>query len=204
MISRGDDWGVRAPVPVDAVVCGTDRAASDVIATARRVNHPVPPVLLTGGSLFRTLGGRKGRRAQPGTEVTFVECNVGEALLDGKLRWFVAHAVLGGGWMSGRLTVVANAAHLGRWNIAPRAHPGDDLLDVVEPRLTFQQRVLALRRLPSGTHLPHPDIRVSRVKSEAFERPGRGTRVTLDGGPAERHRNIAVRIADFRLRVYVA
>ena len=200
---RGEDWGTRTSIPEDAVTCSSDAAASRTVSEARRARSPMPSLLLTGGSLFRTLGGVRAQTSAAGAQATLVECNVGEALLDGKLRWFIATVTMGRNWLSGDYTIVANAAHLGHWNIAPRAHPGDDRLDLIEARLTFSQRVLALRRLKTGSHVPHPGISVSQFKSRTFTF-GRHIPVTIDGAGNSRHRNVAIRVADFRVPILVA
>jgi diacylglycerol kinase family enzyme len=63
-----------------------------------------------------------------------------------------------------------NVDHLGRWDVAPRAHPNDGWLDVLEvdPDMPARARWQASRRLASGTHVPHPDIAVRRVRGTTF------------------------------------
>ncbi|MGB1824394.1 MAG: hypothetical protein ACPHO9_07420, partial [Ilumatobacteraceae bacterium] len=58
------------------------------------------------------------------------------------------------------------SGHIGRYEAAPRAHPGDGLLDVVEvsDAMPLRQRWMALRRSRTGTHLPHPHISMTRVR----------------------------------------
>jgi len=56
-----------------------------------------------------------------------------------------------------------NSEWLGGWIVAPRAHPGDGYFDLVEARLSIGDRIKARRRLPTGTHVPHPSIRVRRI-----------------------------------------
>jgi diacylglycerol kinase family enzyme len=95
-----------------------------------------------------------------------------------------------------------NAAFLGRWNVAPRAHPGDGRLDVLEARLPFADRVKAWRRLPTGTHVPHPDIRERRLRSAEwrFDPP---VTVWIDGEPVGRCRHLVIGVEPDRLEVVV-
>ena len=53
---------------------------------------------------------------------------------DGRRLTAVAHVVARGGgpWWRGPIVAVMNADRLGRWDVAPRAHPNDGRLDVVE------------------------------------------------------------------------
>jgi len=98
--------------------------------------------------------------------------------------------------------VAANAAHHGRWNLAPRAHPGDGLLDVLDGALRPAAKIAAWRRLGRGDHVPHPDIGYRRVPALqiAFDRP---LTVRLDGEVVGRFRNLSVRIEPEVLRLAV-
>jgi diacylglycerol kinase family enzyme len=58
-----------------------------------------------------------------------------------------------------------NSEWLGDWDVVPRAHPGDGFFDVLEARLSLHDRLEARRRLPTGTHLPHPSITVRKFSS---------------------------------------
>ncbi|SVD12650.1 uncharacterized protein METZ01_LOCUS365504, partial [marine metagenome] len=120
-------------------------------------------VALTGGDLCHTLGGRG--QAHPGGEATLVDIDLGEALVDGRLHRFVAHLVVRPSRHPGRWWLAANAAHRGRWNVAPRAHPGDGVLDILEASLSLADVPAAWRRLGSGVHVPHPDIRQERTSA---------------------------------------
>lgn len=82
---------------------------------------------------------------------------------DGRSDYFVAHLIARGSWWWGRVVAVMNAEFRETWKVAPRAHPGDGLLDVLDADLSIGQRMAARRRLVHGDHLPHPDIAVSRV-----------------------------------------
>ena len=95
-----------------------------------------------------------------------------------------------------------NAAFLGSWNVAPRAHPGDGRLDVLEADLGWGDRWKARQRLPGGTHVPHPGIAQRRVTAGewSFERP---IDVYIDGRRHRRVRRLAVEIEPEALGVVV-
>ncbi|MEM7142298.1 MAG: hypothetical protein AAF548_14845 [Actinomycetota bacterium] len=199
-IEKGEEWGRRSVVPADAVVVDSDHAAAEIVAAARRRNEEIPALALRAGDLARTLGGTG--RVTTGEEGTELTVDVGAALVDGKLHWFVAHLVARHGWLRGRIVVAANAAFIGAWNIAPRAHPGDGLLDVVDADPPLRDRLAARRRLPSGTHVPHPDIRIRRRDAIQVELD-RPTAVHLDGRRIGDARNLSIRIEPEALRVWV-
>ena len=191
-IARGEDWGVPGPLAPDAPVAPDDAGLVAALgAAAGRELPPGPPpeVGLTGGDLHRSLGSprhdeadlRAGRgvRFPMDLAVATLRPPRGPALR----RRFCAHliAVEGGGPMfRHRTVVVMNAAFVGRDNLGPRAHPDDGVLDVTDGRLNWWDRRRARARMPSGTHLPHPDLAVRRVRELAVEF-GRPATVRLDG-----------------------
>ena len=89
----------------------------------------------------------------------------GSVLLDGRQHWFVAHLVARRSWWRGRLVAAMNAQFLGRvGRRAPgpsRRRPGRPARR--GPVVRVADRVKARRRLPQGTHVPHPAIAERRV-----------------------------------------
>ena len=204
----GIDWGVAGHIPPDARIAGSDAAAGEIVAEARRANRAVPPVVLTGGDLARTLGVVAARRAPslvaapPGVPGTRMAVDVGAALVDGRLHWFVAHLVARRSWWRGRLLVAANASFIGRWNAAPRSHPGDGRLDVFDASPPLRVRLAARRRLPSGTHVPHPQITQRRTATAQYDFDPT-LDVYLDGRGLGRVRTLSLRVEPSALEVWV-
>lgn len=201
-IRRGEEWGRRAPLAEDGVVVRDDAELHHLVEGARRGGLAVPPVGLLGGDLARTLGATGDEARLRSSIATTVVCDLGAALLDGRLHWFASSLVARGPWWRGRAYVVMSAAWLGPWNIAPRAHPGDGLLDVLDARIPAGQLLAVRRRLPLGDHLPHPAIRTERTSATQteLERP---LDVWLDGVHAGRARRISVRVEPDALTVTV-
>lgn len=200
-IRRGQDWGSSGDLPDGGVIVASDAEARRIVEQARRRGDPIPTLGLAGGDLCRTLGGTGDiSRLHEGGHT--VRCDLGSVLIDGRIHWFTAHLLAMRSLLSGRFVVVMNAAFAGHWNLGPRAHPGDGLLDVSDGSLSPPQRLRAARRARTGTHLPHPDIATSRVAafSASFERP---VRVALDGVRVGTARKLAVRIERDALRVVI-
>ena len=195
-IRRGEDWGALGFVPEDALTATSNADLVDLLGDLNSDSV----VALTGGDLCRTLGGRG--QACPGGEATLVDIDVGEALVDGRLHRFVAHLVIRPSRHPGRWWVAANAAHRGRWNVAPRAHPGDGLLDVMEASLSLGDVLAVWRRLELGVHVPHPDIRQERTAATQVTFDG-FARAWLDGRPIGRVDNLSLRVQTGALRVAV-
>lgn len=193
-ISKGSPYGARGALPPDGVLCASDAAARDALEAARRDNRPYPVIGLTDGDLCRTLGGR-GR-----LDVEF-PVDLGMAMLDGTLHLFVAHAIARTAlWR--RAVVAMNAQWLGQWNLGPRAHPNDGLLDVYDATLDISDLPKVRARLHHGAHLPHPRIREQRRQAVQFslENP---LPVRLDGEVVGRFRDLSLRVEPDALTVVV-
>lgn len=193
----GQEWGSEGSLPDGAVVVDSDTEARAALETARRERRPYPPLGLRGGDLCRTLGGR-------GSLTTVVTCDLGEALVDGRVRLFVAHVVVRGRSLwRGSAVGVLNAQYVGAWDVAPRAHPGDGKLDVVEvdAAMRMADRWKAWRRLPSGTHVPHPAITTRQANAVQLDVEGR--RVVMDGKVLAPAVALSIRVEPAALTVVV-
>jgi hypothetical protein len=202
-IRRGEQWGHNGALPAEGVLVTSDAQAAALVDAARRDGTAVVPVGLLGGDLCTTLGGRGDEARMRTADATRVTVDVGRAVLDGGApQHFVAHLLARRRWWRGRTVAVMNAAWLGSWNVAPRAHPGDGRLDVVDARLSFTDRRKARARLPLGTHVPHPAISMQRIAELelVFERP---TPIRLDGRIAGTATHVRVEIEPEALDVVV-
>ena len=186
----------------DGVLVRTDTEARTLIEEARRANRPLPEMGLLGGDLCRTLGGRGDADAICSPEAWRFAVDVGAVLLDGRLFWFSAHLVARRRGWAGEALVAMNAAWRGTWNLGPKAHPGDGLLDVSHGRLSAGDRLRARRRVGAGDHLPHPNIRYHRTGAfqTVLEQP---LMVELDGQPVQRAANLSIRVEPAALTVVV-
>lgn len=193
-IQKGQPWGEPGSLPSDGVVVGSDAEARAVIERARREGGELPVLGLTGGDLCKTLGGL-------GRLETVFTVDVGAALIDGRLHWFLAHLVARTAYW-GSAAVAMNAQWLGRWNVAPKGHPNDGVLDFYEADLGLLDRLKVRSRLPSGTHLPHPAITVQRAAAQQFEFP-RARPIELDGARVGAARTLSVRVEPDALKVVV-
>lgn len=184
-IRPGAEWGSTVPRPGDLRVCSTD---ADLVAAL--LDDDPRPLGVDGGDLHRSLGGPVGRDPVQELPIDLLRVDV-----DGRAFTAASHVVLRRSWWRGPVVAVMNTDHLGGWNVAPRAHPNDGRLDVVEvaASMPIRQRVMAARRLPQGTHLPHPSISNRRTTAAewSFERP---VQVWIDGVDVATARCICVRI----------
>ncbi|NNE74046.1 MAG: hypothetical protein HKN26_10305 [Acidimicrobiales bacterium] len=197
---RNQDWGEIGPLPTGRTICATDAELADWYTA--QSGDELPLVGLIGGDLYRTLGGRGDRERPFRDDATRVAIDLVEVTLDGDptTHMGVAHLVARRSWLFGPVTFVMNADFFGRWNVAPRAHPGDGRVDIVEGDLGLGDRLKAWRRLPSGTHVPHPGI--TQRRSAAFNLTFAGPRrIWLDGRPIGSSVSVAGRVRASALTV---
>lgn len=201
-ISKGEPWGCQRPLPTDGVAVRSDAEARTMVTAARRAQIEVPTLGLLAGDLATTLGGSGSEARLQSAEAMTLPVDLGSVLIDGRLHWFVAHLVARRSWWHGRVVVAMNAQYLGDWDVAPRGHPNDGRIEILDGDLRFGQRILARRRLPLGTHLPHPGIEVHRVAAMQLELD-RPTPIELDGEPVGLGRRLSIRVEPDALRCVV-
>jgi diacylglycerol kinase family enzyme len=201
-IRKGEPWGEEGvALPDEGIIVGSDAEARAALEAARREGRPYPVLGLLGGDLARTLAapGDARRLRSPGA-VTF-PIDLGQVLVDGRLHLFVAHLVARNRWWT-RTVVAMNAQWLGHWNLGPKAHPNDGLLDTYDARLRPSDLAKIRRRLPAGAHLPHPRIEQRRAAAVQFDLD-RPLPVWLDGEQVDEGRTLSVRLEPDALRVVV-
>jgi hypothetical protein len=206
-IKPGQAWGRPVPRPPDLVVVNSD------VELARAISHErASPIGVGGGDLARTLGVTS---ASPGALATRAMVNeylidLIEVRLDGAEEPIVAcaHVVArspwgSGHWLRGRILVVMNAEFIGEWDIAPRGHPNDGRVEVVDvdASMSARERLAARRRLPTGTHVPHPCIATRSVRTGSWQF-GRPLDVVVDGRRVARASRLSIDVLADAATVY--
>lgn len=182
-IEKGQEWGTSGSLPNGAPCSSSDREMAQLLANG--ATHVRP----TSGDLARTLGVSEASLRRDAAMLLPIDAL--RVQLDGEPHWCVAHVVIGS--PKRPQVVAANAAFLGTWNVAPRAHPGDGKVDVVSFGLSAVDWFKARKRLPTGSHVPHPDI-TTRAVPEWESTFARSVSVSLDGVGGYQARHIQVRV----------
>ncbi|HEY2300477.1 MAG TPA: hypothetical protein VGH66_01210 [Acidimicrobiales bacterium] len=200
-IRKGEPWGVALPLPAGGVVVSSDAEARAVVTEARSTGRPIPVLGLVGGDLCRTLGGGGDReRLRSAAAMTF-PVDLGSVVVDGRRYWFVAHLVAHNRlWR--RAFVAMNAQWYRTWDLGPRSHPNDGLLDTYDARIPLGDLVKVHRRVEHGAHLPHPGIRQRRT-AHLEVTLDRALPLELDGVPMGRVEALALNVEADSLRVVV-
>jgi hypothetical protein len=193
-IRRGQEWGIAVPRPASLLVADGDAALARLVEADADGCYG-----LSGGDLFRSLGSPEQR--DPVQRLPMDALAVG---VDGRELLAVAHVVARRGWWRGPLLAVMNADHVGEWNVAPRAHPNDGRADVldVDAAMSLRDRWQARGRLPHGTHVPHPGIRVCAVSEGAWTFPA-PARLWVDGVEIGHVAHLAVRVLPDHFEIHV-
>lgn len=200
-VEKGREWGSARPLPDGGIVVQSDRDARERLEAARRAGEPPPTIGLTGGDLCRTVGGTGNEDRLRSAQARSLPVDAGQVLVDGRIHLFVAHVVAHSPlWR--RSVLIMNAQWLGRWDVAPRAHPNDGLLDVLDARLGLGDVLKVRSRLATGTHLPHPGIAQRRAPAVQVELD-HGLPVWVDGTRVGRGRVLSARVEPDALTIVV-
>jgi len=221
-LRHGEPWGHTATSPPDVEVAGDD---ADLVAAA--VSRPGALVRFRPkprSDLARALG--IGSDGSGVTEVAIDALALDpddtgvdpiravNAVVLGRppdrLRWTARAAditvrVDRRAWFSGRATtvVVANGQFLRGADLVPRGHPGDGWAEVQVYALARRARGGMRRRLLTGTHLPHPDVRAGRARRVEIEVSGPRLPVDVDGRPQGRTARLVVTLVPAAIRLLV-
>lgn len=185
-IRKGESWGSEVARPAALRVAHTDAELASWIAA-----DPGGEYTVDDGDLHRTVGAP----GSPGATMHRLPIDVLAVAADRREHVAVAHVVLRRRWWRGRVVFVCNVGHVGTWNVAPRAHPNDGRFDVVEiaSSMRLRERWEARRRLPTGTHVPHPAISMRTAHEWSWSDPD-GARVWVDGVDAGSATAVTVRL----------
>lgn len=197
-IEKGRPWGHVVARPDDLEIVRSDAALAAAIDAGRTVAP-------AAGDVHRTIGNRDPAAA---TELNELPIDLLDVTIDGTATTAAAHVVVRrpwfrGGWWFGRVLLILNAQHLHGWHVVSRGHPNDGRAESCSwgPELSLRQRMAARRRLPTGTHVPHPliETRSFRRGEWSFERPHR---VFVDGLAAGSVRTLHVAVRADAGRIY--
>lgn len=186
-ISKGSNWGTAVSRPDRLIEAADDRGLADLFARHRgdqayegahagEQSEPgegaAAPITVVGGDLFRSLGSPAAR-----DEMVRLPIDIMSVTLDDVEQPGVAQLLMYRSRWRGPAIAVCNVSFYGDWNLAPKAHPNDGRVDVLEVdgRFGVRMRAQARRRLPNGTHVPHPLVSYARVREREwkFDRPMR-------------------------------
>jgi hypothetical protein len=171
VVRRGQSWGRIGTPPPSTPIARDDAHAGQL------VEKGVREIILASGDLARTLGA-----SLPSPDCSYRRLPIDLfriCVVDSRgfstHRLSMSHCLihrrfLDGGLLRGRITAICNSQYMQGRDIAPRGHPNDGRIEVVEfsGELSIRQRLLVLKRMKTGDHLPHPLIRFRQISDQTI------------------------------------
>ena len=156
-IEKGEAWGAPGRCRPTASSCAPTPRPGPWSSEARRGGEPLPDARAARRRPVPHAR-RPGRRGPPavGRGHDLPRRPRRRPCSTARRHWFVAHLVARRSWWRGRVVAAMNAQWLGAWDLGPRSHPDDGLLDVTDGTLPLGDRLKARRRLPDRHPPPHP------------------------------------------------
>ena len=224
VIKPGEQWGRPTDATADLECHGDDQALAALI-TAKQGTDPERGRLVrffpAGSDLARAVGLVDVRDDRPvrGIELPIdaISSDLGVAMncvilgvLPTRLRPYhrrrpVRVCVDGRELFSGPATtvVIANGQFVAGADLVPRGHPGDGRLEVQVYALAPGERGPMRRRLPTGSHLPHPHILATSGRVIEVDSLNRPWPVTLDRRSGRAETRLGVSILPGALRLLI-
>lgn len=200
-IEKGQPWGRTTEPPTGLRYCSDD--ASIVTALCDGTGRPV---VVTGGDLHRTVGGRNPVDADQLLELPIDLLRV--TIDNGEPQHACAHVLIQspprrGGWWRGPVVMVMNAQFVGDWHVVARGHPNDGRAESCAwgADFGFRQRWEARQRLPGHQHVPHPQIETRPFRQRVWDF-GRPMQVRIDGVPAGLARRVSIDVEPDAATIY--
>ncbi len=169
-IRRFAEWGRLIERPDIVVQCHSDVEVANIALEYRSRGEPIPHVYVTSGCLATSLGVSGSLSMAQVRELPIDLLRVSYRSASGnQLAATAANSVvLRHRFWNGEILAITNSGYWRSLEIAPKAHPNDGVCDVVEVSagMSWRQRFIARRRIPLGTHIPHPAIVTRRCSSE--------------------------------------
>ena len=199
-ILKGSQWGEHGEFPADAPVAATNRELHRLVAAGERL------IGLTGGDLYRTVGGGPNHArltvSDPANLPVHLPVDLVEVFLDDRrVSTFTTHLV--GHDIRWRHIVTAMNCDFWRsYRLGPRSHPNDGVIDTYVADLPFSDLLKVRPRARQGLHVPHPAITLSRSGFVELALP-KDLRFVADDVPVGRGRLLRLTVVPDALTVVV-
>lgn len=171
-IRKFQEWGLEITRPENIQFCGSDAEAAKIATHYRSNRLAMPHIHLTGGSMAISLGYPHTLSDTVAHELPIDLLRVRYTTTDETQHTTMAtnSVVMRHRWWLGKIVAITNGGYFRNWEIAPRAHPNDGVFDVVETTnsMSYRQRLIARRRLSSGSYVPHPSIDQRQCREDSW------------------------------------
>jgi hypothetical protein len=180
-IRKGEQWGSRISTPSRIRHVSSDAEIAQC--------SPEDFIAVGGGDIYTTLG--SPAFVSDSDECTLLPMDALQVeilLSDASEKSCTAASCIEVGSLvsplkSGRYICVTNGGIVSGRNLAPRAHPNDGRLDIMQiaETMSFRDRLTARKKALTGTHVPHPSISHRQDETFSAKRSGEREKLRVDG-----------------------
>ncbi len=154
-----DNWTKEIVVPRQIKTAGSDQEIAELYELGERI------IGLSSGNLHSSLGGNFSIQRTVTNKTTACKIDLGKVTTEQDSYIFASYCKILDRRAPWRGKVIVNSQLIAGRRLAPKAHPGDGSLELIESSLSFRQALLARRKAKLGDHLPHPDLGIKRVQN---------------------------------------
>lgn len=180
-IRKGEQWGSRIPTPSRIRHVSSDAEIAQC--------SPEDFIAVGGGDIYTTLGSPSFvSESDECTLLPMDALQVKILLSDASDKSCTAASCIEVGSLIsplkfGRYICVTNGGIVSGRNFAPRAHPNDGRLDIMQiaEAMSFRDRLTAKKKALTGTHVPHPSISLRQEETFSAKRSGEREKLRIDG-----------------------
>jgi hypothetical protein len=207
-IRKGDLWGEPCSAPIGLPEFATERDLGGNI----RTNGTIPEAVLKSGTLNQALGVSTATPDRGQIKVMIDLIKVVYTGHDGCDRDDIAvgSVLIGRRTWLGGLCIVSNCGYLGTREVMSKAHQNDGVMVFLDVRssMPFMQRLQALRKIRTSSHLPHPDISTKQTVRFSWpivgdESRSKGARLVIDGESLGLVKSVRMQVIPDAITLYV-
>ena len=154
-----DNWQFETEITSSLKIATNDREIITLYESGESL------IGLQGGDLYKSLGGSGMVDLEANGSTIGLKLDLGQLIVEESNYLFASYCKLLKPIKPWSTVWIINSPIIGQRRIAPKSHPGDGWLDVVEFSVPFRQSLKAYKRSSSGDHLPHPQITTSKKRT---------------------------------------
>ena len=207
-IRKGDQWGEPCIAPTGLLEFATERELGRHLRDIGTIRE----AMLNSGTLIQALGvtTRAPNREQIKVTIDLIKIGFTDHYGVNRDDFAVGSVFLGRRSWLGDLYIVSNSGYLGARELLPKAHPNDGVMDVlaVKSSMPYTQRLQAWRRIPTSSHIPHPDISTKQTEGFSWpldedDVPNKSIRLVVDGEALGPVKSVRMHVIPDAITLYI-
>ena len=189
-------WTKEIRRPRTLEIADSDRQIAELYKAGESI------IGITGGNLFTSLGGNSSLDYPVNSTVTSCSIDLGCLSAGDRFFYFASTFIILNLFRPWASTGIVNTQVSNGNRYAPKAHPGDGFMEEIESDLHIRQAVIARKKIESGDHLPHPQLRLKKGRVFTYDFP-KAKKLILDNKSIGRHNAFSVEVIPHAIDVIV-